>query len=218
VRFDIEPPLNMTRHMLLTLDNNELKFLPLWAGGCNDDTGGVFEAELPPASWGPNGPGPAYHTGNTIPSTSSVSGSLAHEFSTMKFKGSTVVGSLDAQDSISTVFAPGHVIADNVSIASESFDADEPENYQEARFVIPADHQDTGRAVDMMVESLNSDADTESVVTDMAVTVSNNDSSGDEDAMNIDDPTTQVIAQSDESDESDNDSDATLEAWENIWP
>lgn len=215
VRFDIEPSLNITRHMLLTLDNNELKFLPLWAGGCNDGTGGVFEAELPPASWGPNGPGPAYHTGNTIPSTSSVSGSLANEFSTMKFRGSTVVGSLDAQDSISTVYAPGHVIADNVSIASESFDADGPENYQEARFVIPADHQDTGRAVDMMVESLYSDADTASVVTDMAGTVSNNDSSGDEDVMNIDDPATQVIAQSDESD---TESDATLEAWENIWP
>ncbi|KAM0524490.1 hypothetical protein ACHAPE_000584 [Trichoderma viride] len=215
VRFDIEPSLNITRHMLLTLDNNEMKYLPLWAGGCDDGTGGVFEAELPPASWGPSGPGPAYHTGNTIPSTSSVSGSLAHEFSTMKFKGSTVVGSLDAQDSISTVYAPGHVIADNVSIASESFDADEPDNYQEARFVIPAGHQDTGRAVDMMVESLHSDADTASVVTDMAATVSNSDSSGDEDAMNIDDPATQVIAQSDESD---TESDATLEAWENIWP
>ncbi|KAL7899439.1 hypothetical protein HDV63DRAFT_373251 [Trichoderma sp. SZMC 28014] len=215
VRFDIEPPLNITRHMLLTLDNNEMKFLPLWAGGCDDGTGGVFEAELPPASWGPNGPGPAYHTGNTIPSTSSVSGSLAHEFSTMKFRGSTVVGSLDAQDSISTVYAPGHVIADNVSIASESFDADEHDNYQEARFVIPAGHQDTGRAVDMMVESLHSDADTASVVTDVAATVSNNDSSGDEGVMNFDDPTAQVIAQGDDSD---TESASTLEAWETIWP
>ncbi|UKZ85217.1 uncharacterized protein TrAFT101_001086 [Trichoderma asperellum] len=216
VRFDIEPPLNITRHMLLTLDNNEMKFLPLWAGGCNDGTGGVFEAELPPASWGPNGPGPAYHTGNTIASASSVSGSLANDFSTMKFRGSTVVGSLDAQDSISTVYGPGHVIADDVSIASESFDADGLENYyQEARYLVPADHQDTGRAVDMMVESLHSDADTASVVTDSAATVSNNDSSGDEGVMNIDDPVTQVIAQSDESD--DNESNAsTLEAWEDI--
>lgn len=215
VRFDIEPPLNMTRHMLLTLDNNEMKFLPLWAGGCNDGTGGVFEAELPPASWGPNGPGPAYHTGNTIPSTtSSVSGSLAGDFSAIKFRGSTVVGSLDAQDSISTVYAPGHVIADNVSIVSESFEADGSENYQEARFVVPADHQDTGRAVDMMVEFLHSDADTASVVTDGAETIANNDGSGDEDAMNIDDPMTQVIAQSDESDNESNAS--TLEAWESI--
>ncbi|KAL7921142.1 hypothetical protein ACQKWADRAFT_296375 [Trichoderma austrokoningii] len=205
VRFDIEPPLNITRHMLLTLDNNELKFLPLWAGGCNDGTGGVFEVELPPASWGPNGPGPAYHTGNTIPSTSSVSGSLVNEFSTMRVKGSTVVGSLDAQDSISTVYARGHVIADSVSIASESFDGDGPENYyQEARFVVPAEHQDTGRAVDMMVESLHSDADTASVVTDMAATVSN-ESSGDEDLAS------QVVSQSD----SDDESVATL-GWERI--
>ncbi|KAM0259043.1 hypothetical protein ACHAQJ_003544 [Trichoderma viride] len=215
VRFDIEPPLNITRHMLLTLDNNEMKFLPLWAGGCNDGTGGVFEVELPPADWGPNGPGPAYHTGNTIPSTSSVSGSLVNDFSTMKFRGSTVVGSVDAQDSISTVYAPGHVIADNVSIASESFDMDGAEYYQEARFVVPADHQDTGRAVDMMVESLHSDADTASVMTDRVDVTGNNDGSGDDDVMNIDDPLTQVIAQSDESDSDDSNA-STLEAWDKL--
>ncbi|KAL6807842.1 hypothetical protein GGI42DRAFT_257773 [Trichoderma sp. SZMC 28013] len=210
VRFDIEPALNLTRHMLLTLDINELKFLPLWAGGCNDGTGGVFETELPPAQWGPNGPGPAYHTGKTIPSTSSVSGSLVDDFSTMKVRGSTVVGSLDAQDSISTVYARDHVIADDVSIASESFDMDGTEYYQEARFVIPAEHQDTGRAVDMMVESLHSDA--ESVMTDRVTMTGNNHDSGDDDAMNIDDPVADVIAQSDESD-----SDAsTLDAWDEI--
>ncbi|KAF3072397.1 hypothetical protein CFAM422_005286 [Trichoderma lentiforme] len=213
VRFDIEPALNLTRHMLLTLDNNELKFLPLWAGGCNDGTGGVFETELPPAQWGPNGPGPAYHTGNTIPSTtSSVSGSLADDFSTMKVRGSTVVGSLDAQDSISTVYARDHVIADNVSVASESFDMDGTEYYQEARFVIPAEHQDTGRAVDMMVESLHSDAETASVMTDRVTMTGSSHDSGDDDVMNIDDPVANVIAQSDESD-----SDAsTLGGWDEI--
>ncbi|PNP52163.1 hypothetical protein THARTR1_07372 [Trichoderma harzianum] len=212
VRFDIEPALNLTRHMLLTLDNNELKFLPLWAGGCNDGTGGVFETELPPAQWGPNGPGPAYHTGNTIPSTSSVSGSLVDDFSTMKVRGSTVVGSLDAQDSISTVYARDHVIADNVSVASESFDMDGTEYYQEARFVIPAEHQDTGRAVDMMVESLHSDAETASVMTDRVTMTGSSHDSGDDDVMNIDDPMANVIAQSDESD-----SDAsTLEAWDEL--
>ncbi|KAL7915912.1 hypothetical protein GGI35DRAFT_430998 [Trichoderma velutinum] len=212
VRFDIEPALNMTRHMLLTLDTNEMKFLPLWAGGCNDGTGGVFETELPPAEWGPNGPGPAYHTGNTIPSTSSVSGSLVDGFSTMKVRGSTVVGSLDAQDSISTVYARDHVIADDVSVASESFDTDGAEYYQEARFVIPAEHQDTGRAVDMMVESLHSDAETASVMTDRVTMTGSNHDSGDDDVMNIDDPVAHVIAQSDESD-SDT---STLEAWDEI--
>ncbi|KAL7937904.1 hypothetical protein V8C35DRAFT_290245 [Trichoderma chlorosporum] len=212
VRFDVAPPLNMTRHMLLTLDNNEMKFLPLWAGGCNDGTGGVFEPELPPAQWGPNGPGPAYHTGNTIPSTSSVSGSFIDDFSTMRVKGSTVVGSVDAQDSISTVYAPGHVIADDASILSESFDTDGAEYYQEARFVVPAEHQDTGRAVDMMVESLHSDADTASVTTDRLTMTGSHDDSGDDDVMNIDDPAAGVIAQSDESD-----SDAsTLEAWDEL--
>lgn len=213
LRFDIEPPLNITRHLLLTLDNNELKFLPLWAGGNNDGTGGVFEAELPPAHWGPNGPGPAYHTGITIPSTSSVAGSLAEDFSAMNVRGSTVVGSVDAQDSISTVYAPGHVIADDASIVSESFDADGAEFYQEARFVLPADHQDTGRALDTMVESLHSDdGDTASVMTDRVAVPGNHAGSGDDDVMSIDDPAAGVISQSEESD-----SDASaMDTWDKI--
>ncbi|KAL6881267.1 hypothetical protein J3F83DRAFT_46039 [Trichoderma novae-zelandiae] len=189
LRFDIEPALNMTRHMLLTLDNNELKFLPLWAGGCNDGTGGVFQAELPPAYWGPSGPGPAYHTGSTAPSTSSVSGSLVDGFSAIDVRGSTVVGSVDVQDGISTVYAPDHVIADDASIASETFEVDGPEYYQEARFAVPAEHQGMGQAVDMMVESLYFDSDTDaaSVTTDR-VLISGGADDGDEDgdAMSLD--------------------------------
>ncbi|KAK1256228.1 hypothetical protein MKX07_008487 [Trichoderma sp. CBMAI-0711] len=171
LRYDIEPALNMTRHLLLTLNNNEMKFLPLWAGGCNDGTGGVFQEELPPAYWGPSGPGPAYHTGITIPSASSTSGSLVDGFSTFNVRGSTVrgstvVGSVNVQDGASTVYAPDHVIADDVSIASESFDVDGSESYQEARFVVPAEHQDMGHAVDMLVESVDSDDDTASDTTD----------------------------------------------------
>ncbi|KAH0496840.1 hypothetical protein TgHK011_004184 [Trichoderma gracile] len=171
LRYDIEPALNITRHLLLTLNNNEMKFLPLWAGGCNDGTGGVFQEELPPAYWGPSGPGPAYHTGITIPSTSSTSGSLIDGFSTFKVggstvRGSTVVGSVDVQDGASTVYAPDHVIADDVSIASESFEVDGSESYQEARFAVPAEHQAMGHAVDMMVESVDSDSDTASDTTD----------------------------------------------------
>jgi hypothetical protein len=50
---------------LLCLSDDEYKYLPLWAGGMDDGSGGVFEEEIPPAEKGPVGPGPAFHTGST---------------------------------------------------------------------------------------------------------------------------------------------------------
>jgi hypothetical protein len=48
---------------LLCLED-EFKYLPLWAGGNNDGTGGVFDKEfIAPTLLGANGPGPSYHTG-----------------------------------------------------------------------------------------------------------------------------------------------------------
>ncbi|KAJ6444456.1 activating signal cointegrator 1 complex subunit 3 [Purpureocillium lavendulum] len=158
IRHDVDPPLNLTRHMLLTLSMHEMKFLPLWAGGFDDGTGGVFESYVPPTDMGPNGPGPAYHTGNTLPSApASISESMVEEMSAMKFRGSTTAASVDVHDSISTVYRPDRVIADDVTIASESFTMAGSE-YQEAQFAVPAAHQGAGQAVDMMVDS---DADTD---------------------------------------------------------
>ena len=152
-RNNIDPPLNITRHLLLTLGPNELKFLPLWAGGNDDGTGGVFESAVPSAELGPNGPGPAYHTGITIPSeASSVSGSLMEEIRNMNVRGSTTAGSIDVHDSISTVYRPDHVIADDRSIATESFDTSESGAYAEARYFEPAEHQPTGKALEMLVD------------------------------------------------------------------
>ncbi|KAI1409120.1 hypothetical protein F5Y13DRAFT_170760 [Hypoxylon sp. FL1857] len=65
-RPDLEAPLTRTRHMVLALSDDEFKYLPLWAGGLDDGTGGVFDAVVPDADLGPIGPGPAYHTGDTI--------------------------------------------------------------------------------------------------------------------------------------------------------
>ncbi|CAH0015563.1 unnamed protein product [Clonostachys rhizophaga] len=144
-RFQFALPL--TRHMLLTLTDNEMKYLPLWAGGNDDGTGGVFEDFLPPAEMGPNGPGPAYHTGQTLLSeTSSVSGSLMDEMEAMRINGSTVAGSsvarsIDVQDGISTVYRPDRVIALGSSIASESFD-DGASEFDRAVWAVPAAHQD----------------------------------------------------------------------------
>lgn len=53
----------MVTDTLLSLDRDEYKFLPLWAGGNEDGTGGVHDPEIPPAQLGAIGPGPGYHTG-----------------------------------------------------------------------------------------------------------------------------------------------------------
>ena len=142
----------ITCYMNLTLTNNEMKYLPLWAGGRNDGTGGVFENELPPAEMGPNGPGPAYHTGVSI--AQSISESLTDDVGRLEIRGSTVVGSVDVQDGASTVYAPNHVIAAGSSIASESF-VDDDDEFHNARFEMPGDGQASGEAIEMIVGSMD---------------------------------------------------------------
>lgn len=120
---DLNPPLPL--HMNLTLTRHEMKYLPLWAGGENDGTGRVFAPVLPPAEMGPNGPGPAYHTG--FSEAPSLPEEILNEIEKMRLRASTVVGSNDAQDSLSTVYSRRHVIATGSSIASESFGDDDSE-------------------------------------------------------------------------------------------
>ena len=162
------PPLNITRHLLLNLDpKEELKFLPLWAGGLDDGTGGVFEHFLPPATMGPNGPGPAFHTGMSIPSApGSISSSLMEEIAAMRVVGSTTAGSIDVHDSISTVYNRNRVVSDSESIATESF-TDGTTEFQNARFRVPADHQDISHAMRQTVES--GTEDTNSVTTEQII-------------------------------------------------
>ncbi|KAI0457819.1 hypothetical protein F5B21DRAFT_463347 [Xylaria acuta] len=54
--------------LVLSLSDEEFKFLPLWAGGLDDGTGGVYQPDIPDAERGfPIGPGPGFCTGETIP-------------------------------------------------------------------------------------------------------------------------------------------------------
>lgn len=162
LRHDIEPLPNLTRHLLLTLTNNEMKYLPLWAGGCDDGSGGVFQDLLPPTSWGPSGPGPGYHTGRTIPSApSSETEFITEDMNALRMWGSTAGASIDVHDSISTVYRPDRVISEDQSIASESFTEGRSDDYQDARFEMPADHQSIGQAVNLTVET--TDPETRSV-------------------------------------------------------
>ncbi|KAI0898546.1 hypothetical protein F4806DRAFT_364831 [Annulohypoxylon nitens] len=68
---DLEAPLNRTKHIVLGLSDDEIQYLPLWAGGLDDGTGGVFEPAVPDTDLGPIGPGPAYRTGVTVATDSS---------------------------------------------------------------------------------------------------------------------------------------------------
>lgn len=60
----------ITPHLLLTLNDEEMNFLRLGSEA-------VFDDNVPPTWMGPSGPGPAYHTGQTI---GSVSGSSTTSF------------------------------------------------------------------------------------------------------------------------------------------
>lgn len=166
LRHDIPLVLNMTLHLLLTLVPNEMKYLPLWAGGCDDGTGGVFEDFLPPAEMGPNGPGPSYHTGLTVPSDSSVSGSLINGLDDLSVRGSTTAASVDVHDSISTVYRPDEIIADDNSIApSESFSMIDGLDYNEARLAVDDSDESKQLFEDIMMDP-PSDDDSTSTITE----------------------------------------------------
>ncbi|EXL87356.1 hypothetical protein FOPG_01598 [Fusarium oxysporum f. sp. conglutinans race 2 54008] len=140
------PPLNLTRHLLLTLTENELKYLPLWCGGNDDGSGGVFGDAIPSADLlvAPNGPGPGFHTGYTISTPSSVCGSIIEDMDALRVWGSTSAASM-TQDRL---------------IASESsFTLGESDvEFTNARYAMPADHQTMGEAVNMTVETTDSES------------------------------------------------------------
>ncbi|KAI0541066.1 hypothetical protein GGR58DRAFT_54353 [Xylaria digitata] len=65
---NIEVKTDQTGPLVLGLSNEEFKFLPPWAGGQDDGTGRVYQADIPDALHQfPIGPGPSYRTGETIP-------------------------------------------------------------------------------------------------------------------------------------------------------
>ncbi|KAH6656547.1 hypothetical protein BKA67DRAFT_552297 [Truncatella angustata] len=70
---NLEVPLHRTTHLALGFAEDEFKFLPLWAGGLDDETGAVFDdMDVPDTDMGPNQPGPAYITGKTIAPSSTA--------------------------------------------------------------------------------------------------------------------------------------------------
>ncbi|RYO80817.1 hypothetical protein DL766_004397 [Monosporascus sp. MC13-8B] len=104
----LEVPLVRTRHINLGLSQNELKYLPLWAGGDDDGSGGVFQ-ELPvpdcEAGSAPVGPGPLYHTGGTVASDVSSIAQSAQTLSTGDNDTNTETETLTAGRSVAAVLS-----------------------------------------------------------------------------------------------------------------
>ncbi|GAP86874.2 hypothetical protein SAMD00023353_2400140 [Rosellinia necatrix] len=64
---ELEVNILQTGPLALGLSDDEFKFLPLWAGGLADETGAVYQSDIPDAVRGaPIGPGPSFRTGDTI--------------------------------------------------------------------------------------------------------------------------------------------------------
>ncbi|KXX76103.1 hypothetical protein MMYC01_204828 [Madurella mycetomatis] len=172
-------PYFLSDHLLLSLDEKELNYLPIWADGLDDGSGGVFQDVIPPAEMGPSEPGPGYHTGITLPSvadrtdgdadTEIVSRGYASTISPSMTRGldvlalddnETLARSMDAHRSgtATTVAGGGGHGARPPASLSESFTADYDEEagaggvYGEARFAQPADHQVQGMAIERYVE------------------------------------------------------------------
>ncbi|KAI9756903.1 MAG: hypothetical protein M4579_003657 [Chaenotheca gracillima] len=76
---------------LLCLEDGEFQFLPLWAGGNDDGSGGVFGPSIPNAVAGPTEPGPHYHTGSGLSSAGTSDFSIVDDGATSSFDTSLAV-------------------------------------------------------------------------------------------------------------------------------
>ncbi|KAL8828717.1 MAG: hypothetical protein Q9191_002425 [Dirinaria sp. TL-2023a] len=78
--------------ILVSLEDSEFKYLPLWAGGCDDGSGGVYDDQVPIAALGFSHPGPNVHQGSGSSVASSdfdfIRGVNSHNTSTVMNKGS----------------------------------------------------------------------------------------------------------------------------------
>jgi hypothetical protein len=161
----------LSDHLLLALDESETKYLPLWAGGNDDGTGGVFQDEIPPTDMGPSEPGPHYHTGHTVASsmggTTDASSTVDGDYAGTSAYSDLGVGGLDlddyttarstaAHDSVSTTLAGGRSRV--VSLGSEAFEsAADEDSMRDAMFQVPAGHQVLGQAVEQYFDEVSED-------------------------------------------------------------
>ncbi|RKU46772.1 hypothetical protein DL546_005945 [Coniochaeta pulveracea] len=166
----------MSDHLLTNLEDSELKYLPIWAGGNDDGSGGVFQAELPEAFLGPTEPGPVYHTGYTVASdadssTLGFNTGSASSFSDLGMNkldldsnddATTVAGASNQMQYTHTTGAtdplPNTVVS--MSTTSEAFTDNHDDNaYAEAKYAQPAAHKHLSQTPDRVVDGSTSEED-----------------------------------------------------------
>ena len=161
----------LSDHLIRNLKDDELKYLPMWAGGVDDGSGGTFQERVPDTDLGPIEPGPAFHTGYTVASTDtdtesvtfseSTAADIRNDLAQLDVDDATVAGTLDVVDgSWASYSEPArNRVAIAASTTSEAFDAgaDQAE-FAEAMYVEPAEHQAQAQAV-MMHMSHDDDGD-----------------------------------------------------------
>ncbi|KAK4146840.1 uncharacterized protein C8A04DRAFT_34722 [Dichotomopilus funicola] len=112
-------PLYLSDHLLLSLSEKEMNYLPIWANGLDDGSGGVFQEPVPPAEMGPSEPGPGYHTGYTIPTGTAMTETDPDGGAT---DNRTVSGVQRYDDVVSTI-APSDLGVGDLRIASSTASA-----------------------------------------------------------------------------------------------
>ena len=112
---------------LVCLENSEWKYLPLWAGGNDDDTGGVFNDQLPSDDLGFSTSGPGIHTGFTP--ANSVGASSEFEMVDSDYAADTANTSMVNNRSFAGVLNRKNVYAvDSIeSSSSDDFDMVTPD-------------------------------------------------------------------------------------------
>ena len=125
-----------TVNTLVCLEDAEWKYLPLYAGGNDDESMGVFSDELPTAEHGFTTAGPEVHDGST-PATS-VKSSSEFEFVSAGDSASTINASTATNRGFSDTICRGHVhavesadgsMSDSFTMWTPSVDSDDEETF-----------------------------------------------------------------------------------------
>ncbi|RXG49805.1 hypothetical protein VDGE_00473 [Verticillium dahliae] len=122
----------LTNHFLAFLVPDEVKFLPVWAGGQDDGTGRVFNDELPPAE---DGPDTGFRGGAAVVSPSVASMSVVEGLRGLDLESvlASETTSMNVLKDGSIIYNPGRVIVDDESIHSETF-TETGDDYEAARW------------------------------------------------------------------------------------
>lgn len=113
-------PLSMS-DILVSLEDSEFKYLPLWAGGCDDDSGGVYVDQVPIADEGFSHPGPNVHQGSGSSVASSdfefIRGVNSRNTSTIMNKGSS-----QSTSSVDDPFADAEAVRGSSTLGDSEYD------------------------------------------------------------------------------------------------